>query len=101
LEVIGVRKTINIMALLLFIWLLLDAFNIPGALLNFLLVGQIPGTSIVLSPSQMLAILTVATGTIILEMLASRVGVFRYFKRRFSTAVRQEELPARRRLNRA
>lgn len=94
------RKTINISALIVFVWLLLDALNVFGMLLNFLLVGEIPGTSIVLSPTQMLAILTALTGLILLEVLASNLGVFQYIKRRITPVDNRPELPAHR-LNRA
>lgn len=71
------RKTINIAALLFFIWLLLDAFNIPDALLNFLLAGEIPVVRVAVPPTTMLALLTVATVVFIFEVLARRIQTVR------------------------
>ncbi len=67
------RKTINTLALLTFVWLLLDALNIPNMLLNFLLAGELPiiGTSI--SPAIMLAIMTLTAGVVVFELLARRL----------------------------
>ena len=65
------RKVINIAALMFFIWLALDVCNIPNILLNFLLVGAIPGTTATVSPNVMLG-LTVLTLAIIVFWLAAR-----------------------------
>ena len=94
------RKTINISALILFIWLLLGAFNLPGMLLNFLLVGEIPGTTLSLSPTQMLAILTAVTGLVVFEILSRRVSAMRRIRNQILAITRERELPPRRRLNR-
>ena len=66
------RRTINIITLLFFVWLVVDAINLPGILLNFLLVGAIPGTTVTLSPNIMLALLAVTTLGIVYAVLARR-----------------------------
>ncbi len=91
------RKTINILSLLFLIWLVLDTFNVPSVLLNFLLVGQIPGASTTLSPSMMLAIMTATGGIIIFEMLARRIEVIWRIRQYVTKFIdRRERLPHRR-----
>lgn len=68
------HRTINIAALIYFIWLLLDAFNIPNVLLNFLLAGEIPGVKTALPPSAMMAILASIAVIILFEILARHLG---------------------------
>jgi hypothetical protein len=71
------RKTINVIALLFFIWLVLDAFNIPDALLNFLLAGEIPGIKVVLPPTTMLAVFVTTALVLVFEALSRRVESLR------------------------
>ena len=70
------RKVINIITLISFLWLLLDALNVPNIILNFLLsfllAGVVPGTYILLPPSTMMALFTTVALVIIFEMLARR-----------------------------
>lgn len=91
------RKFINISALLFFIFLVCDAFDVPYYVLTFLLVGEIPGTNTTLSPTTMLAIMSAASGMIIFELLARRIGVI-YRTRQYMVEFlkRSERLPRRR-----
>lgn len=96
-EVSGMRKTINIAALLFFIWLLLSNFDVPSILLNFLLVGELPGASTSLSPSLMLAIMTMLSGIIIFELLARKMNVVRQTRKQLVALMdRRTRLPKRR-----
>ena len=90
------RKAINISALLFFVWLVLDAFDILSLLINFLLVGALPGSSVSVSPSIMLAIMATLAGIIIFELLARRFGVLRQLRYRITHLDRYERLPKRR-----
>lgn len=67
------RKTVNTVTLIYFIWLLLDALNIPGMLFNFLLIGEIPFMHISLPPTTMLAFFTASGFAVILEIMSHRV----------------------------
>lgn len=95
------RKTINTMALLLFIWLVLDAFDVPQMMLNFLLVGELPGTTVRLSPSTMLAIMTMATAIVIFELLARRFQIFRRIRYQLTHLQNMRERLPKRRFGRA
>lgn len=64
------RKS-TILAIILVIWLALDVFHIQEALLTFLIIGEIPYTDTVLSPTLFLAIMTVATAYGIAKILTS------------------------------
>jgi hypothetical protein len=92
-----VRKAINIITLLFFIWLVMDAFNILGVFLNFLLLGIIPGTTLTLSPAFMLGIMVGILIIILFEILArhfkSLQRVRQHIKR---LAIRHAHLPGRR-----
>ena len=91
------RKAINISAILFFVWLVLDAFRIPDAFLNFLLVGALPGTDTRLAPSTMLAIMTVIGGLIIFDLLVRKAGVVWRTRRLVASYInRRERLPSRR-----
>ncbi len=91
------RKTINICTLLFLGWLIIDAFHITDAVLNFLLVGVVPGTNTSLSPTMMLAIMTAISGIIIFELLARRVEIVHRIRQHFMKIVtKRERLPKRR-----
>jgi hypothetical protein len=91
------RKAINIFTLIFFIWLVLDTFNIPSALVEFLLVGRLPGMNSSLSPNLMLALTTGLAGIIIFESLARHICVFGRIRRHFIAVIaRQKRLPRRR-----
>lgn len=91
------RKTINTIALLYFIWLLLDAFNIPMILINFLLVGEVPGMQSSLPPSLMLALMTATAGIIVFELLARHIEiVWRIRRYAVNLIARRERLPRKR-----
>lgn len=91
------RKIINISALIFFIWLVLDTLSIPSAFLNFILLGEVPGTQKSLSPTMMLAIMTTASGIIIFEMLARKFIVVRTTRQYLLSFIsKRERLPQRR-----
>jgi|GEM_PF-2028701 len=91
------RKAINYSALLFFVWLVLDALNVPSALLNFLLVGELPGTTTTLSPTLMLALTTAATGLIVFELAARRIEIVWRIRQQFiHVMTRRQRLPRRR-----
>jgi len=74
------RKTINTLALIFFIWLVLDALNIPLMLLKFLIIGELPYSKIEVDPVMMLAILTAVATIVIFEVLARNVSSVRRFR---------------------
>jgi hypothetical protein len=91
------RKTITITAFLLFIWLLLDVFHILDILINFILVGEIPGMQTSLSPTIMLAIVTTLSVIVIFELLARRIKVVWQIRQQLRKFIeRRERLPRRR-----
>lgn len=91
------RKLINGSALVFFVWLVLDTLRLPEILLNFLLVGALPGTTATVSPTIMLAIMTLVIGIIVFELLARHVGIFRHVRRTLiGLTARRERLPSRR-----
>lgn len=90
------RQFINISALVVFVWLLLDALNIPTMLLGFLLTGEIPLIGITLSPAVMLAITTTSAGIIVLELLARRISIIRRIRYHLASTIKRERLPKRR-----
>lgn len=63
------RKAINLSALIFFIWLVVNALNLPDIFLNFLLLGIVPGTDHSLSPSIMMTLVVATSGVIILMLL--------------------------------
>lgn len=91
------RKTINITALLFFIWLILDAFQLHDKILYFLIMGEVPGTSIVLEPTTMLAIMSTLMGIVIFESLARHFDVVRKARRALlRVSDKRNRLPTRR-----
>lgn len=96
-EVTGMRKTINVAAFIVFFWLVLDALNVPSSLLNFLLIGALPGTAVSLPPTTMLAIMTGLMGIVVFEFSARRFEIVRRIRQLlFSVTTRRERLPTRR-----
>ena len=91
------RGLINWAALLYFLWLVVDATGILTILIDFLLVGAIPGTSVTIPASTMLAIIG-GIGTILLLDLASRriAVVHRVRRHLFTLSDRRSRLPQRR-----
>ncbi|USN96882.1 MAG: hypothetical protein H6797_01645 [Candidatus Nomurabacteria bacterium] len=71
------HRIINTTALLVFVWLVLDTLRVQDMLLNFLLAGEIPLTRTALSPSMMIAIMSVATSAVLFELLARRITIIR------------------------
>lgn len=92
------HKTTTTVAIVFLIWLVLDALHAPDILMNFILVGAVPGSSSAsLSPTMMLAIMTTCAGLIIFELLARRFDVFRRIRYHFTHLIaKQERLPKRR-----
>lgn len=91
------RKTINIIAFIFFIWLVVDALNLFDALTAFLLTGIIPGSDIALSPNFMIAATTLLSGIILFELAARRFAIVRNI-RYYITHLggKQDRLPKRR-----
>ena len=91
------RKAINIFTLLFFIWLVLDAFHVLDALLGFILVGAIPGTSLNVSPTLMLTFSSLAGAYVIFEVLSRHINSLRRIRQHLiAIALRRERLPLRR-----
>lgn len=91
------RKTINISALIFFIWLVIDALNIPHTLFYFLVAGAVPGTTITVSSTTMLVITCSLIGILVFEIIARHFGLIRTIKRQLkNTLTRRERLPNRR-----
>lgn len=91
------RKTINILALVFFIFLVLDAVHAPELLMNFLIVGALPGSNTTLSPNTMLVLMTIASGVIMFELVLRRFGGFRNIRHYITHfGAKRERLPKRR-----
>ena len=91
------RKIINISAFVVFVWLVLDALKVPDSFLYFLLVGELPGTALRLSPNIMLALTTLSLGLIIFEFSARRIEIVRRIRQQaIAMMTRREQLPRRR-----
>ena len=91
------RKTINISALVFFVWLVLDTLRVPELLMNFLIVGAVPGSNITLSANTMLVLITLISGVILLELALRHLGGLRnirYYITHFGA--KRERLPRRR-----
>ena len=94
------RKTINILALITFVWLVFDTFKIPDMIIRFIIVGELPGTDTSLSPSVMLALTTTIAGGVIFELLVQRISLFRTVHQRVRQFVNRNERFPRRRFGR-
>ncbi len=91
------RKAVNISALVVFVWLVLDAFDVPNTLLYFLLVGAVPGTATTLSPTLMLSIMTGLIGIVVFEAAARRFEIMKRIRQFLITGLsRRQRLPLRR-----
>lgn len=91
------RKTINMLALVFFVWLVLDSLRMPELLLNFLIIGAIPGSNITLSPNTMLVLVTMISGVILLELALRHFGGFRNVRYYIThLGAKRERLPKRR-----
>lgn len=95
------RKLINMSALLFFIYLILDAFKVFDNLLMFLLVGELPGTEMRLSPTTMLSLITVIIGIIVFEISARHIESVRRIRKLFFNLLERKERLPKRRFNRA
>lgn len=83
--------------MLLLIWLILDAFQLHDKILYFLIIGEIPGTSIVLEPTTMLAIMSTLIGFVIFESFARHFDVVRKTRRTLlRISDKRNRLPTRR-----
>lgn len=68
------QKNITTTIVILFIlWIAVYLLHLPDMLIGFLLVGAVPGTSIALSPSMMLAIVVAIAMVFAFEIAARRV----------------------------
>ncbi len=99
------RKTINILAATFFLWLVINTFistsSIYTIAVNFLLAGAIPGSSMSLSPTMMLAIMTALGGIIVFELLARRFDMLLRFRHYLTGAIKKYERLPKRRFHRA
>ena len=64
------KKNVTIICILASLILILDSFNAGYALMLFFCIGVIPGTDIILTPTQMLTLITMLTIVVI-----TRVGI--------------------------
>lgn len=87
------KKAINTLALLTFIWLVLDALRIPNMFLNFLLAGELPFSETTLSPGLMIVLVTAVAGLIAIEVMIRRLSLAH---RARSLAPKRGHLPKRR-----
>lgn len=78
------RKAINIAALVVFIWLVIDAFQIHNTLLSILLVGVVPGTDIILHPYAHLALLIIITIIVSLEVFTKNLKISKHIRNLFA-----------------
>lgn len=76
------RKIINMSIIIISTWLIATVLHLPEMLLNFLLVGKVPGLNTYLSPTLMMAIMTATMGIIIFEIVARRYDSVRQWRRR-------------------
>ncbi len=91
------RKIINTSALIFFVWLVLDAFQVPKLFMNFILVGELPGSNVPLSPNTMLIITTLFAGVIMFELAARHFGSLRTIRYYFThLGAKRQHLPRRR-----
>lgn len=91
------RKTINILALVFFVWLVLDTLRVPELLMNFLIVGAIPGSNVTLSANTMLVLVTLISGITLLELALRHFGGFRNVRYYIThLGAKRERLPKRR-----
>lgn len=80
-----------------FIILIFNAFNLPEALMYFLIIGQVPGLQSSLSPEIMLAIVTLSSGIIIFELFARNIEILHHTKKYFrQLSSKQSRLPKKR-----
>lgn len=78
------RKAINVAALIVFIWLVIDAFQIHNLLIGILLAGVIPGTNFTLHPIAHLALLAAVTIIVVLELFTDNLRVSKYIRNHFA-----------------
>lgn len=82
------RKAINTVALIYFLWLVLDAFQVPSILLNFLITGELPIIKVILPAGIMLALMVTTATIIVLELLTRRIPTLRHMRRALSVRIR-------------
>jgi hypothetical protein len=97
------RKAINTAALIVFIWLWLDALRIPYILLAFLVAGEVPVIPVTIPPSMMLAIFTTVAFLMAFGILSRRYEKLARIRRQFLSLLgdKTARTPVRRRLGRA
>lgn len=78
------RKIINTAALIVFIWLVIDTFQIHNYMLSVLLVGAIPGTNLTLPPFLHLAFLTAIATLFIIEITNDNFRISKRIHHRFT-----------------
>jgi multisubunit Na+/H+ antiporter MnhE subunit len=83
------RKAINTAALIMFIWLVIDAFQIHNLLIGILLAGVIPGTDHTLHPLVHLGLLAVLTIAVLFEIFSDNLRPSKYIRSRFNAKLSQ------------
>lgn len=83
------RKAINVAALIVFIWLVIDAFHIHEILLGLLLAGVIPGTNIALSPTTHLALIATLAIVAVSELMTKNFRISKFIRQIFSHKISQ------------
>lgn len=69
------RQIINISALIVFLCILAEAFNVPQALLNFILAGELPFTRTPVAPDVILACVISATIALVVSLLVGNLEI--------------------------
>lgn len=91
------RSIINWAALLYFVWLVANAFSLPSAFIDFLIVGALPGTSINVPAGTMLTIFSILTGLFLLELASRHIAIIYQVRKHLSRLGNQRShLPQRR-----
>lgn len=89
------RRFINISALVVFVWLVLDAFRVPSAILDFLLVGAVPGVKQTIPADVMLVIFSIAAIAGVLVFVVEIFGIHLRLERLARRVLPRIRLPGR------
>lgn len=91
------RGIINWAAFSYFVWLVIDAFHLPAAFVDFLLVGALPGTTVNVPASVMLTIIGVISAILVLDIASRHIALIYRVRQQLSRLNRQRShLPERR-----
>jgi uncharacterized membrane protein len=91
------KKAVIIASLILFVYIVLSESGVLNALLVFLLVGAVPGTTITISPNFMLLGIGIIAWLVLFNLMAVRIANFATSKRLIGKYItRTERMPKRR-----